>query len=188
MDASDPIAPDTKDWTWVLDRACAECGVTAGDLQPDDFPVLILENARAWAARLDSPASGRDLAGRVKAGSWSVLEYACHVRDVHRIFDERLQLILGSEEPTFANWDQDEAARAGGYGEQDVATVRTELLEAAERVAASYESVPDDAWQRRGLRSDGSAFTTTTLGRYHLHDVVHHLHDVDRLLAYRRES
>ena len=22
----EPIAPDTKDWTWVLEQPCAECG------------------------------------------------------------------------------------------------------------------------------------------------------------------
>jgi hypothetical protein len=27
-------------------------------------------------------------------------------------------------------------------------------------------------------RSNGDEFTVETLGRYHLHDVVHHLHDV----------
>ena len=29
-----------------------------------------------------------------------------------------------------------------------------------------------------GRRSDGSAFTVESLGRYWLHDVEHHLHDV----------
>jgi hypothetical protein len=28
------------------------------------------------------------------------------------------------------------------------------------------------------VRSNGSEFTVESLGRYHLHDVVHHLHDV----------
>jgi hypothetical protein len=38
--------------------------------------------------------------------------------------------------------------------------------------------VPADAWDRPGVRSNGSEFTVESLGRYHLHDVVHHLHDV----------
>lgn len=25
--AADQIVPDTKDWTWVLERPCPECGV-----------------------------------------------------------------------------------------------------------------------------------------------------------------
>ena len=31
------------------------------------------------------------------------------------------------------------------------------------------------------LRSDGAVFTVATLGRYHYHDVFHHLHDVTAL-------
>jgi hypothetical protein len=38
--------------------------------------------------------------------------------------------------------------------------------------------VPHDGWGRRGTRSNGDVFTVESLGRYHLHDVVHHLWDV----------
>ena len=52
------------------------------------------------------------------------------------------------------------------------------LIEAAGDVAGLYATVTDDTRGRRGLRSDGSVFTLESLGCYHLHDVVHHLHDV----------
>ncbi len=39
-------------------------------------------------------------------------------------------------------------------------------------------SVSDDGWSRPGRRSNGDAFTVESIGRYHLHDVVHHLWDV----------
>ena len=35
-----------------------------------------------------------------------------------------------------------------------------------------------DRWDRSGRRSDGARFTVASLGRYHLHDVEHHLYDV----------
>jgi hypothetical protein len=38
--------------------------------------------------------------------------------------------------------------------------------------------VSGDAWERRGIRSNGSQFTVATLAVYFLHDVEHHLHDV----------
>ena len=31
---------------------------------------------------------------------------------------------------------------------------------------------------RRGLRDNGSEFTVDSIARYHLHDVLHHSHDV----------
>ena len=36
-----------------------------------------------------------------------------------------------------------------------------------------------DAWQRTGTRSDGARFTIESFARYALHDVVHHVHDVE---------
>ena len=53
-----------------------------------------------------------------------------------------------------------------------------ELLDAARGVAELYASVTEATRGRRGLRSNGDEFTVESLGRYHLHDVVHHLHDV----------
>ena len=111
--------------------------------------------------------------------TWSPLEYACHVRDVHRVFSDRLRAMIDEDTPHYDNWDQDVTAVEDRYGEQDPATVADELGEAARTVAAQYDAVGDEpTWQRAGLRSDGSEFTVDTLGRYHLHDVVHHAWDV----------
>ena len=112
-------------------------------------------------------------------------EYACHVRDVHRIFAQRVRLMLDEREPHFADWDQDATAVEEGYDLQDPAVVALELTDAAEQVASSYDEVPADAWGRRGLRSNGSVFTVESIGRYHLHDVVHHLWDVRPVRASR---
>ncbi len=49
---------------------------------------------------------------------WSPLEYACHVRDVFPLFDERLVLMLAQDGPQYANWDQD-ATAVERYAEQD---------------------------------------------------------------------
>jgi hypothetical protein len=45
-------------------------------------------------------------------------------------------------------------------------------------VSDTYRSVPEDAWSRRGLRSNGSEFTIATIALYHLHDIAHHAWDV----------
>lgn len=48
----------------------------------------------------------------------------------------------------------------------------------AEQTAAAFAAVEDSQLDRRGLRSDGSAFTVDTLARYFLHDALHHVWDV----------
>jgi hypothetical protein len=170
------IAPDTKDWTWVLERPCPECGFDPARVAVADLPDLIHDNTRGWYAALDGPRA----AVRPEPGVWSPLEYGCHVRDVHRLFGERATLMLDQDDPRFADWDQDATALEDRYAEQDPATVSVELVEAAADVAALYAGVTGEQWGRPGRRSNGSVFTVETLGRYHLHDVVHHLHDVGR--------
>jgi hypothetical protein len=168
------IEPDTKDWTWVLDRPCPECGYDGSGIAPERLADLVRENTLRWHGVLEA----RDAVVRSDPQRWSRLEYACHVRDVHELFTQRVRLMLDEDAPTFANWDQDATAVEKRYGEQDPAVVAVELVERAAEAAAAYAGVGPDRWQRTGLRSNGSQFTVETLGRYHLHDVVHHLWDV----------
>jgi hypothetical protein len=173
-DPYDAIEPDTKDWTWVLDRPCPDCGFDAGTVAVDRLPVLLRDNADAWRTVLTRP----DAIARPAPAVWSPLEYGCHVRDVHALFAQRVRLMLAEDDPQFANWDQDETAVEQRYVEQRPEVVLPALLAAADEVAGVYGSVGADQWDRPGRRSNGSVFTVATIGRYHLHDVVHHLHDV----------
>jgi SAM-dependent methyltransferase len=168
------IEPDTKDWTWVLERPCTECGFDASAVGPATIPDLIEHDARAWEIVLRTD----DAACRPEPHVWSPLEYACHIRDVHRIFLERLTMMMLHDDPEFADWDQDAAAVNADYGSQDPLVVAGGLLDAALAVAEGYRAVGAEQWGRTGRRSNGSRFTVDTLVRYHLHDVVHHAHDV----------
>lgn len=169
-----PITPDTKDWTWVLERPCLDCGFDAALVDPAEVPALIRENAAAWPSVLERD----DAARRPDDETWSPLEYAAHVRDVHRLYRTRVELMLDGDDPLYPNWDQDVTAVEDRYDRQDPPTVGRELVEAADRVASVFEGVSGAAWQRPGRRSDGASFTVDTLARYYLHDVQHHLHDV----------
>lgn len=169
-----PITPDTKNWTWVLERACSECGFDASTVAIDDLPQLIRANAVAWEPVL----AREDVRVRPDDSTWSPLEYAAHVRDVFRIFGVRLGRIRAEDDPLFENWDQDATAVAERYGEQDPVAVRRELVAAGAALAAAFEAVPESERGRTGRRSDGAVFTVETLGRYLIHDPVHHLWDV----------
>jgi hypothetical protein len=171
-----PIEPDLKDWTWVLERPCPECGFESATTDREQIGALVRENAAAWPEVLARP----DVAVRPDDATWSPLEYACHVRDVFRIYDERLALMLAHDGVAFPNWDQDASAVDDAYNEQDPATVADELVAAGAALADSFDAVSGDQWDRRGLRSDGAAFTVDTFGRYFVHDPVHHLWDVTR--------
>jgi hypothetical protein len=169
------ITPDTKDWTWVLRRPCPECGFDAQAFVREAVPDMILANAAAWHHLLsgaDGAVSARPVPDR-----WSALEYGCHVRDVLRLYDYRLDLMLTQNAPLFPNWDQDATAVAERYDQQEPATVAAELNHAAQTIAANFAAVTGDQWERTGTRSDGAAFTVESFARYFIHDPVHHLYD-----------
>lgn len=167
------IEPDTKNWTWVVDRACEECGFDATAFPVEEIPRLIHDNTRAWSAALAT----EDVAVRPAPEIWSPLEYACHVRDVHRLFDERVTRMLVEDDPLLPDWDQDAAAVQGDYISQDPVDVELGLIESAAAVAGRYATLSDDQWQRPGRRTHGPV-TVESQARVHLHELVHHLYDV----------
>ena len=168
------ITPDTKNWTWVLERPCLECGFVADEIPINELVGLI----NGWAQRWRSVLGRNNVGVRPAPEVWSPLEYGCHVRDVMRVFDQRVRLMLAELDPHFDNWDQDETAVLERYSHQDPARVADELDHAASALAARFTGVSSEAWDRTGRRSDGSRFTVDSIGRYFSHDVVHHLHDV----------
>ena len=168
------IAPDTKDWTWVIERACPQCGFDASTFAATDVPDRIRADLPAWAARLAEP----DARARPDESTWSPLEYGAHVRDVFRLFHTRLGLMLSEDDPQFPNWDQDATAIEDRYDLQDPEVVARELAVAGEELARAFERVEGAQWQRPGRRGDGARFTVESFARYFIHDPVHHLWDV----------
>lgn len=175
------IIPDGKDWTWVLDRACPECGFDASRCTGGEVPALLRASAAVWQGELQRA----DVRVRPSSSIWSPLEYGCHVRDVCLRFDARLALILTEDDPAFENWNQDATAIDERYEAQDPDVVRSELEDAADALAGQVEAVTGHQWQRTGRRSDGARFTVDTFAAYLMHDVLHHLHDIgaDRGIA-----
>ena len=174
VDPQAVIEPDDKDWTWVLQKPCPDCGFDARAVGGRRVAAGLRANASRWQAVFERA----DVGVRPQAKVWSPLEYGCHVRDVCRVFESRVNLMLSQVDPSFENWDQDATALAENYGAQDPVVVSSELSDSAESIAAAFDGVAEGDWQRTGRRSNGSVFTVETLGQYCLHDLTHHLHDV----------
>jgi hypothetical protein len=174
------IVPDTKDWTWVLERQCPECAFDASAFERERVGHMIRENAAAWREVL---ARRDQVARRPSEERWSALEYACHVRDVFRLYHERLGLMLDQDDPQYPNWDQNVTAIEDRYAEQDPRVVAGELDATAGQLADRFDGVSGAHWERTGTRSDGAHFTVESFARYLIHDPVHHLHDVQEGFA-----
>ena len=158
----------------MLRHPCPECGLDTNSFAREEVPAMIRANAAAWQEPLGAP----DVVRRPQPDKWSALEYGCHVRDVLKLYDYRLSLMLTEDDPLYPNWDQDETAIADRYDTQDPATVADELAAAAEAIAARFDRVSATQWDRPGRRGDGAVFTVESFARYFVHDPVHHLYDV----------
>lgn len=166
------ITADTKDWTWVLDRACPECGFDAAEVEPTTIGEQLRAGAPRWRAVLARPGA-RD---RPADSVWAPVEYGCHVRDMMDLFGHRVRLMTAEDGPDFADWDQDAAAVEARYDAADPAEVADQIAASADSFTAALRAVVD--WSRPGYRSNGSNFTLATLSVYGLHDYLHHLDDV----------
>lgn len=105
------IEPDEKDWTWVLQTPCPDCGFDALSVAGPQVAARLRLNAARWPA----VCTRADVRVRPQPKVWSPLEYACHVRDVCRVFQSRVSLMLSQTDPTFESWNQNDAAMADAY-------------------------------------------------------------------------
>ena len=171
-----PTAPDTKDWTWVTERPCPECGFDPAAVSPEALPGLILDAS----ARFQRALEGRGAERRPQPTTWSPIEYARHVADVCEVMTTRLSLILASDGAgaEFEDWDQDLAATEEEYWLSDANATRVLVGERAKAAAKAWAEPEGEQWEWTGVRSNWSRFTALSLGRYFAHDLIHHLHDV----------
>ena len=137
-----PVAGDDKDWTWVLERPCPECGFVATTFDRSDVARMLRDNAAEWVDILSGEPD--EVRTRRDPGVWSALEYGCHVRDVHVLYLERLELMLNEDGPHYANWDQDDTAVEQQYHLADPAAVSAELVAAADALADRFDTVDGD--------------------------------------------
>jgi hypothetical protein len=172
-----PIERDDKDWTWVLERTCPECGFDAASVDAREVGARLRAELHTWSRVLAGPTATQ----RPDDSTWSPTEYGCHVRDVAILYRQRLDRMLGEDNPLYANWSSDDAAEAGRYADAGPADVIPQLVREVEQLADAFDAVTGEQWGRPGRRSDGASFTVDSFSRYLLHDVVHHTWDITRI-------
>ncbi len=162
------IEPDTKDWTWVLDRPLPECGFVAGDVDVRDLPATVRALTPRWLERRSrgrtrgraAPARGVVGAGvrRARAGRQPGLRGA---RAAHAQTPTTRCSRTGTRTPRRSRAATPSRTRRWSADE---------LAEAAETFAAEFAGVPrrgaptarDGGRTARSSRSGRSGGTTCT--------------------------
>ncbi len=160
-------------------ESCTGCGYAYDALPRSALAPSLELGAVQHAARL---TGGTRLHGRLSPDVWSPLEYACHVRDVLRVQQERIGRTQAEHRPEFAPMDRDRRAVEDAYDAQDPAQVARELSAAAAALAAVLAGLDDAGWARTGVYNYPAPAVRDVdwIARHTLHEVVHHLMDVDR--------
>ena len=169
---------------------CDECGFEGDGLSPAEAVAALRRFPKRYRAPLTRLLPGEDgsvLRRRPAATTWSALEYAAHVRDVFAADASRVRRTLDEQRPTFDDPGPDELAQARRYNEQDPVRVAEELEANAEALASALEAVPDDGWERVGIRY-GEERSVLATARAAVHEGNHHLLDMGRSLRAARDA
>jgi hypothetical protein len=164
--------------------ACPECGYDFESLDQPRILGALTALADDQRQLLDF-ADAAQLRAHPLPGSWSALEYGCHVRDVLRFQRERVMLAQAQDVPSFSSMRRDERAVEERYNEQDPRAVAGQLARAARDLAATLSALDASGWQRSGLYPwpTREVRTVEWIGRRTAHELAHHLFDCRRLLA-----
>ncbi|WP_082964712.1 DinB family protein [Mycobacterium sp. E796] len=163
---------------------CQECGfaydLTAATRAGDEIRGGVAELVRLLATV--EPAT---LARRTAPRLWSPLEYACHLRDVLITQRERVLLARRVDVPTAVPMGRDERVAHEGYAESNPAEVAEELTIAARLLANTLRRLDDADWELRIVYNwpRRTQRTLRWVAVNTLHEVRHHLLDIDRQLA-----
>ena len=171
IDAIPPLVPE--------DHVCDTCGLS--------YPRTDTEQA---ADMLDSlPTRYRQAVGgltdaalrrRPEPGTWSAIEYLCHVRDVFDVYTDRINQTLAQEHPVLEPMRNDQRAVQGHYNDQNQREVLDALTEAAARLRALIAGITPAQRLRTATRLPGEERTLLWLIRQAAHEGIHHLHDIER--------
>ncbi len=172
------------DWYAVVagDDACPGCGFRVADTPARALGATVREEVHAFGLLLTA-ADDDALRRRPTPDAWSPLEYAVHVRDVLRLFGDRVVRTLRQDVPELGWWDHEAAIADGLANESDVSAVVDDLARNSSHLSEALRAVSEDDFARAATRRGVEPFTIELLGRFALHEVVHHRVDAERGLA-----
>jgi S-DNA-T family DNA segregation ATPase FtsK/SpoIIIE len=169
-------------------NGCESCAFAYDDVAPESVGRRLVGLAPRLTACLIT-AEERGIARvRPEPRTWSVLEYACHVRDVLAVQRGRILRACSEEVPCLPSMRGEERAVTERYVMQGPEAVRGALIENAATLAKLLDSLTASQWQRTVLYPYAGEHTERSvawIARHTLHELVHHGADMERGLTGR---
>jgi S-DNA-T family DNA segregation ATPase FtsK/SpoIIIE len=171
---------------------CDECGFAYGSVPDAEAAGALAELGSRYRVPLTRALAGEDLDTLLRAhpmaGTWSALEYACHVRDVLAVQRERMEQALVVDDFVPEPMGRDERVIAERYNDQDVAEVARALAAHAEALGALYGGLDTGQRERTMVYAypEVAVRPLTWVAQHTIHEGRHHLLDIGRVLRAAR--
>jgi hypothetical protein len=144
-----------------------------------------VESSVAWREFL-SEADDTDLRAVPEPGVFSPIQYAAHVRDILRVYGDRMVLGVEQDSPTVAIFNPPQEVFEG-YNRSDPEELAADLEAQAQRLAEIVQNMDPSAWNRIVINDRGQygvySFTIAGLACNAVHEAHHHLLDAKGTLG-----
>ena len=114
----------------------------------------LLELAGSWRTFLTA-ADDDSVRKNPAPGIFSPIQYGAHVRDIQRVYGDRILLMLTEENPVFPQFNPDEDAW-NGYNQLDRGVLADDIEEQAQRLSRILHQLEPDDWSRTMTRDGGN--------------------------------
>ncbi len=173
-------------WQWARAQTdqCPQCGLHPGAMERAQLGDALLESAVEWRHFLET-ADDTYLRTIPGPGIFSPIQYGAHVRDIQRVYGDRILLMLQEDSPVFPQFNPDEG-EWGEFNRLDVTDLADGIEAQAQRLARILDGLEPGDWSRTMIRDGGTdgvyEFTIAGLASYAVHESQHHLQDADGTL------
>ncbi len=151
------------------------------DIQRDDQslgPERLVADYAAGPDLLRAAVAGMaldPLLGRPIPGKWSALEVVCHICDSEQFFADRLKRTLALNRPLLVAADPETYPEAVHYHDRDLEEELALVTLTRRQMARILKLVPDEAWRRTGIHTEGGLVTLRQLVLHATRHLKHHL-------------
>jgi hypothetical protein len=173
-------------WEWyrIQSDPCPQCGDHPAALAPGSLGDLAVERATSWREFL-LRSDDRYLRTNPDVAVFSPLQYGAHVRDILRVYTDRMELGCQEDRPTVPmfNPPHEEFERYNQMGAEELAA---DIEAQARRLQQTVAAMDPAAWSRLVINDRGVygvySFTLAGLACNAVHEAHHHLLDAQGTL------
>jgi hypothetical protein len=173
------------DWTRIQRDPCPQCGQHPAALAPASLGELAIESSIAWREFL-LETDDTDLRAIPEPGVFSPIQYAAHVRDILKVYSDRMLLGVEQDGPTVPIFNPSQEVFES-YNRLDAEELAGDLEAQAQRLAKIVEDMDPSAWSRIVINDRGQygvyTFTVAGLACNAAHEAHHHLLDAKGTLG-----